>query len=154
MHELHDEVDSRWRVEAVLKADQKRMANFFEDVFLGLDLFDLVLFDDVALVHDLDCVELAVVLLLGEDDLSEGSSAQDFDDFEVVFGELLSVRGKDGDGVLGLFELLHVALAVVAVELLSGHDLGELRVRLGLRAGSRWFSCLRSWSTWRARCPS
>lgn len=154
LHELHDEVDARGRVEAVLEADQEGVADFLEDVFLGLDLLDLVLLDDIALVHDLDRVELAVVLLLRQDDFPERASAQHLDDLEVVFGELLAVRRQDGDGVLGLLELLHVTLAEVAVELLGGHDLGEPGVRPGLQPGNRWSSCPRSWSTWPARYPS
>lgn len=126
LHELHDEIDPGWRVEAVLKPNQERVANLLEDLLLRLDLLNLVLLDHITLVHNLDSVEFLVILLLGEDDLSEGSSTQDSDDIKIVLGKLLSIRGDDGLRVLGLLHLLLASFGVVVLELLRGHGLGHL----------------------------
>lgn len=125
LHEFHDEIDSRWRVEAVLETDQERMANLLEDLLLRLDLLNLVLLDHITLVHNLDCVEFLVILLLCEDDLSEGTSTQDSDDIKVVLGELLAISRDDGLGILGLLQLLLASLSEVVLELLRGHRLGH-----------------------------
>lgn len=61
-------------MEAIFKTDQEGMYDFLKDIFLGLDLFNLISFDEVDLVHDLNGIELAVVLLLCENDLPKGSS--------------------------------------------------------------------------------
>ena len=91
LHELHSEVDPRWRVEAVLEPDQERVSHLLQNILLGLDLLDLVSLNQISLIHDLHGVELPVVLLLGQDNLPESSSTQDPDNLEIVLGQLFPV---------------------------------------------------------------
>lgn len=64
-------------LESRVYPDQKRMVDLGEDVSFHHDPLDLVLLLDVFLLHGLDGVELAVVLLADEDDLGVGTLADD-----------------------------------------------------------------------------
>lgn len=123
LHELHNEIYSGWGVETVFQAHQKWMANFLENILLSLDLLDLVLFDYVTFVHDLDGIETSIVFFLCQNDFSKGATTQNANNFEVVFGQLFSVSGNDSDGIFGLLNFLEVAFVVVVLELLSHHYL-------------------------------
>ena len=49
-------------LEALLKADQKRVLKLAKDALFGHDIFLLPLFDDVLLLEDLHGVDMAIYL--------------------------------------------------------------------------------------------
>jgi hypothetical protein len=93
-------------MEAIFKANNERMASLFKDTSFCFDLLDLVLFNEVNFVDDLDGVEFPIVFLLGQDYFPESSLPQHSDHLKVVLSQLLSISGDKGLSILSV--LLHL----------------------------------------------
>ena len=110
-HKLHDEVDSRVRLEDEFHADEERMISLLQNLLLehrGLNLIEL---KDGVLTQGLHSVQILRVSLLAQEDLAEATLSNDSFEVKVLQcrGLLCGVTHEDGlTTVLAHFLLLHL----------------------------------------------
>lgn len=91
--EVHQEVDSEVVLENVFHVNQEGVVNCVQDIFLELDVFHLLVFDDNIFSNTLHSVQLAGSLLLHKEDLSESTLTDKLAKLEVLkFGLNLTAR--------------------------------------------------------------
>ena len=83
LNELHQEVNAVLILEYILHVHQEWMVDRVKSIFLELDVLHLLILQDDILTDALHSVELVVLLVFDEEDLSKGTLSDHFADLEV-----------------------------------------------------------------------
>jgi hypothetical protein len=89
LDELHQEVDPELVLEDVLHVDKEGMVDLTQDVFLEIDVFHLLVFENNIFADAFHCVKSVRRLMLNQEYLTEGALPNHLSDNEVLKGSWL-----------------------------------------------------------------
>ena len=85
--EFKHKIQLGFGLESVCELDDKRVLNIFEDGSLCNGVLNLILLNEMLLLQGLDSVDVAIIDLLRQEDLTVRARTNHLHKFEVVNGE-------------------------------------------------------------------